>query len=250
MLVVVADRRVEFFGKRRAFRDRTGKHDAGAGQDDREFCTRQQLRRFGNGLGAAGRTLELDDRRQVDIDDLGPEIARDVDLRRRGEPLGLGDDAVEHLGDAGRIAHFLLIADHVAEQRHLLDFLEAALPDGPVRRLRRHQQHRRVIPIGGLDRGDEIGDARPVLRDHHRHFSGRARIAVADHAAIALVRDVPERDARLRKEIRDRHEGRTDNAESMLDAVHLQDFHEGFFRRHFHRFNPCSIPACPSCRVR
>ena len=28
------------------------------------------------------------------------------------------------------IAHLLLVADHVAEQRHLLDFLEAALADG------------------------------------------------------------------------------------------------------------------------
>ena len=50
------------------------------------------------------------------------------------------------------IAHLLLIADHVAEQRHLLDFLEAALADGLVGGLRRHQQHRRVVPVGGLDR--------------------------------------------------------------------------------------------------
>ena len=235
VLVVVADRRIELLGKRDAFRDRVAEHDARARQDDREFRPRQQLRRLRDGLRAAGRPFEFDDRRQVDVDDLRPVIARDVDLRRRREALGLGDDAVEHLRGARGIAHLFLIADHVAEQRHLLHFLEAALPDRLVRRLRRHQQHRRVIPVGGLDGGDEIRDARPVLRDRHRDLSGRARIAVADQTAVGLVRDVPECDAGLRKQIGDRHECRTNDAEGMLDAVHLQDLHESFFRRHLHR---------------
>ena len=38
------------------------------------------------------------------------------------------------------IAHLLLIADHLLEQRHLRHFLEAALADGLVGRLGRHQQ--------------------------------------------------------------------------------------------------------------
>ena len=235
MLVVVANRRIELLGKRDAFGDRVAEHDARARQDDREFRLRQQLCRLRDRLRAAGRPLELDDRRQADVDHLRPVIARDVDLRRRRQALGFGDDAIEHFRDARGIAHLFLIADHVAEQRHLLDFLEAALPDRLVRRLRRHQQHRRVIPVGGLDGGDEVRDARAVLRDRHRDLAGRARIAVADQAAVGLVRDVPECDAGLGKQIRDRHECRTDDAEGMLDAVHLQDFHEGFFRRHLHR---------------
>jgi hypothetical protein len=35
---------------------------------------------------------------------------------------------------------------------HLLDFLEAALPHGLVGRLRRDQQQRRVVPVGGFHR--------------------------------------------------------------------------------------------------
>ena len=242
MLVVVADRRIEPLGQRDAFLNRVSEHDAGARQDDREFRRRQQLRRFRDRLGAAGRTLELDDRRQVDVDDLRPVVARDVDLRRRRQTLGLGDHAIEHLGNTRGIAHFFLIADHVAEQRHLLHFLEAALTDCFVRRLRRHQQHRRMVPVCGLDRRDEVGDARAVLRDRHGDLAGGARIAVADQRAVALVRDVPERDAGLGKQVRNRHEGRTNDAESMFDAVHLQYFHEGFFRRHLHScvLFPCS----------
>src|SRR3546814_1300300 len=48
---------------------------------------------------------------------------------------------------------------HVLEKRHLRNLLEAALTDGLVGGLRRHQQQRRVVPVGGLDRSDEIGDA-------------------------------------------------------------------------------------------
>ncbi len=235
VLVVVAHRRIELFGQRDAFGDRVAEHDARARQDHREFRSRQQLCRLRDGMGAAGRTLEFDDRRQVDVDHLRPVVARNVDLRRRRQALGFQDDAVENFRRARGVAHLFLVADHVAEQRHLLDFLEAALPDGLVRRLRRHQQHRRVIPVGGLDGGDEIGDARAILRNRHGHLAGRARIAVADEAAIGLVRNVPESDAGLGKQIGDRHERRTDDAEGVLDAVHLQHLHEGFFRRHLHR---------------
>ncbi len=240
VLVVVAHRRIELLGERGAIGDRVAEHDARARQDDRELRLRQQLGRLRDRLRAAGRPLEIDDRRQVDVDHLRPVIARHVDLRRRRKALRLGDDAVEHLRDARGIAHLFLVADHVAEQRHLLDFLEAALPDGLVRRLRRDQQHRRVIPVGGLDGGHEVRDARAVLRDAHRDLAGRARVAVAYVAAVALVRDVPERDPGFWKKIGDRHECRADDAKGMLDAVHLQDFHEGFFRRHFHSYNPSS----------
>jgi hypothetical protein len=64
--------------------------------------------------------------------------------------LGVLDHAGQHLGDAGGVADLLLVGDHVAEQRHLLHLLEAALADGAVGGLRRHEEERRVVPVGGL----------------------------------------------------------------------------------------------------
>ncbi len=54
--------------------------------------------------------------------------------------MRLQDHAVQHLGDAGRVADLFLIGDHVLEERHLFDFLKAALADGLVGGLRRDQQ--------------------------------------------------------------------------------------------------------------
>jgi hypothetical protein len=78
---------------------------------------RQQRRRLCERAVAAGGALELDHRGQVDVDHLGPEIARHVDLRRGRGRAGLQDHAVQHLGDAGGVAHLFLVGDHVLEQR-------------------------------------------------------------------------------------------------------------------------------------
>src|SRR3546814_13373249 len=67
-------------------------------------------------------------------------------------------------------------------------------------------------------RRHEAGDAGAVLGDRHRHLAAGAGIAVADQAAVGLVGDVPEGDAGLGEEIGDRHEGRADDAEAVLDA--------------------------------
>ena len=83
VLVVVANRRIELFGERNTFGNCVAEHDARTRQNDREFRARQQLRRLRHGLGAAGRPLELDDRRQTDIDDLRPVVTRNIDLRGR-----------------------------------------------------------------------------------------------------------------------------------------------------------------------
>src|SRR3546814_9150634 len=88
-------------------------------------------------------------------------------------------------------------------------------------------------------------DAGAVLGDRHRHLAAGAGIAVADQAAVGLVGDVPEGDAGLGEEIGDRHEGRADDAEAVLDAMHLQHLHEGFFRRHLHLGNSFSWPWRP-----
>ena len=153
------------------------------------------------------------------------------------------DHTVQHFGHAIGIAHLLLIADHVLEQGHLLHFLETPLPDRPVRRLRRDQQKRRMVPIGRLHRRHEIGDARPVLRDHHAHPARSAGEAVRHHAARSLMRAVPEGDARLGEQVRNRHEGRSDDAEGIVDAMHLQHLHESLFRRHPHGSSPPGVIA-------
>ncbi len=95
-----------------------------------------------------------------------------------------------------------------------------------------------MVPIRGFDGRDEVGDAGAVLGDHHRHLAGRAGVAVGHHPGVALMRAVPECDSGLWKEVRDRHHGRADDPERMLDAVHLQRFYESFFSGHFHDNSP------------
>src|SRR6266404_2684229 len=234
VLIVVADRRLQLFRECHALGNRIAEHNAGPREDHRKPGLRQQAGGFGNRPATPCRSLELQRRRQRHVDDLGPEVAGNVDLRGCRETFGLGDDPIQNLRYATRIANFLLIADDIAEQGHLFELLEASLTDGTVRRLRGDQQHRRMVPISGLDGGHEPRDARPVLRDRHRHLPGRARVAIADETAVRLVRHIPEGDSGLPKEIGNRHERRADDAEGVLDAVHLQHLHEGFFRGHLH----------------
>ncbi len=92
-----------------------------------------------------------------------------------------------------------------------------------------------MVPVSGFHRGDKTGNAGAVLRDSHRYLSGGARVAVADQSAIGFVRYIPECNPGFGEKIGDRHEGRADNAEGMLDAMHLQDLDEGLFSGHFHR---------------
>ena len=234
MLVAGADRRVEALGQLPAGVDSAPDHHAAAGEDNWEAGLRQQPSRLGNGLLAACRALQPQDRRHLDVDFLGPEIPGHVDLRRRGLADGVLDHPVQHLRHAGGIAHLLLVADHLLEQRHLRHFLKPALPDGLVGRLRRHQQQRGVVPVGGLHRRHEIGDAGTVLGDAHGDLAAGPRVAVAHEAGIALMRDIPEGDPGLREQVRYRHEGGADDAEHMLYAVPLQHLHECFFGCHFH----------------
>jgi hypothetical protein len=234
VLVAAANRRIQAFGQGLRGRDRIADDDAGAVENDWELGLGEQPGGLAHRLFTAGRALESHDLWQLHIYDLGPEVARHIDLRRCRAAPGLLDHPVQDLRDPLGVPNLLLIADHVAEHRHLLDFLEAALADGPVRRLRGHQQHRGVVPVGGLDRGHKSGDARPVLRDRHSHLAGRPGVAVANQAGIGLVGAIPERDPGDREQIRDRHHRRADNPERMFDAVHLQDLHKGLFGRHFH----------------
>ena len=199
VLVAHADRRIEALGQpHRGGDPALREHHARAVQDHRAPRAREQRGGLADRVLAARRGLERDRLGNGDVDRLRPEIARHVDLGRAGEAPGLRDHARQNLGHAGGVAHLLLVGDHVLEQLHLLDLLEAALTDGLVGGLGRHEEERRVVPVGGLHGGDEVGDARPVLGDHHRHLAGGAGVAVGHHPGRALVRAIPEGDARLR----------------------------------------------------
>ncbi len=234
VLIAAAHRRIQLLRQCHGFLDGVADDDTGAVENDRELRFRKQPRGLGDGRRSAGRPLEADDARQVHVDHLSPEVPRDVDLRRCATAPCLLDDPVEDFGNAARIAHFLLVADHLLEHRHLVDFLEAALADGLVGRLRRDHEQRRMVPVGRLHRRDETGHTGAVLADRHRHCAGRPAEAVGHHAGIGLVGTVPEPDARLRKQVRYGHHRRADDPERMLDAVHLQDFYKRLFGRHFH----------------
>ena len=238
VLVANADRRGQALGQLHRSRDCTAKHHACPVEDDRVLGPRQQRRRFIQCGVTTGGALKLDDFRQLDVDHLRPEIARHVDLSGCRGPLGVQDHAIEHLGHAGRIAHLFLVGDHVLEQFHLLDFLETALPDGLVRGLRRDQQKRCVVPVCGLHRRHEVGDAGAILRNHHRHLAGGAGVAICHHATRSFMGAVPEGDPRFREDVGDRHEGRANDPERMFDTMHLEDFYECFFGGHFHGGSP------------
>ena len=238
VLVVAAHWRIEALGQLDRSRNGPTQHDTRAIKNDRELGLRQQRGSAVDSVSIACRAANAHDLRQVNIDHLGPEVPRYVDLCRRRAAECLLDDPVQHFSDPRRVTHFFLVADHVFEQRHLLDFLEATLPDGLVRSLRGHQQQRGVVPVSGLDRGHEVGDTWAVLRNCHGHLARGAAVAVCRHPGVTLVRTVPEFDPGLREEIRNRHHGRANDPKGMLDAMHLEDFYKGLFSRHFH----CRIP--------
>mmetsp|Transcript_89555 Transcript_89555/g.274200 ORF Transcript_89555/g.274200 Transcript_89555/m.274200 type:complete len:667 (+) Transcript_89555:426-2426(+) len=236
VLVVAAHRRGEPL--RQLFRSLDAalrEDDASAIEDHRELRRREQLRGGRDGLLAAWRALQVDARGQLHVDDLGPHIPGDVDLRWRAAADGLLDDAIQDLRDARRVTDLLLVADAIFEHGHLLDLLEPALADGLVGGLRRHEQQGRVVPVSRLHRRHEVGDAWAVLRDHHGHVSGDAAVPVGHHAGVALVGAVPELDPRGREQIRDRHHGGADDAERVVDAVLLQNLHESLLRRQARR---------------
>lgn len=198
------------------------------------FGTAEQVRSFLNGCITAGRAFKIHDRRKVNVNDLGPEIARHVDLGRRACTFCLKNNPVQDFGDAGCVTDLFLIGNHVLEKSHLLNFLKTALSQGLIRRLRRNQKQRSVIPVGGFYGRNEVCDTRTVLGNHHAEFACRPGIAIGHHPARAFVRAIPKRNPRFWKQIGNRHEGRADNPKRMLNPMPLQDFYEGFLGRHSH----------------
>ena len=217
---------------------RIGQDNASAIQDDGEFRIGDQFSRFRNRAVTTLWALECNDFWQLNINNLRPHITRNVDLCWRGGPMCLHNHSVEDFSHSARVAHFFLVGNHIFEQFHLLNFLEATLTDCFVGSLRCDQKQRCMVPIGSFDRGDEIGDTRTVLRDHHGHFAGGAGVAIRHHASRPFMGTVPKHNSSFWKNIRNRHHGRTNDPKSVADTVHLKRFYKGFFCGHFHGSAP------------
>ncbi len=199
MLITAAHRCVEALSKRGAGGNRVGQHHTSTVQDDRELSLGEQLRSRRDSFTTTARTLEFDNLRKVDIDNLRPKVARHVDLRRRGSAFGLRDNPIQNFRHARRVTDFFLVAHHVLEKSHLRDFLESALSNGLIGSLWRHQQKWRVVPVGRFNGGHEVRDAWAVLCDGHGHFAGGARETVGAHTCVAFVGTIPKSDPGGRK---------------------------------------------------
>ncbi|KZL01076.1 hypothetical protein PsW74_01868 [Pseudovibrio sp. W74] len=95
-----------------------------------------------------------------------------------------------------------------------------------------------MVPVGCLDRCYKIGNAWTVLSNRHAHLTGCAGVSIRAHACVTLVGAIPKLDTCGRKEIRNWHHGRTNNAKGVINSVHLKHFYKGLFGRHFHGTSP------------
>mmetsp|Transcript_22188 Transcript_22188/g.61468 ORF Transcript_22188/g.61468 Transcript_22188/m.61468 type:complete len:445 (+) Transcript_22188:907-2241(+) len=251
VLVVAAHRRREPLGQLLRGRDAAlGQDHSGPVQDHGEACLREQLRRGLHRPLPAGRALQIHALGQLDLDDLGPHVPRDIDLCGRAAADGLLNHTVQDLTDAGRVAHLLLVAHAVLKHGQLLDLLEASLSDGLVGCLGCDKQQRRVVPVGCLHWGHEVGDAWSVLCYHHGHPARDAAEAIAHHPSVALVGAIPELDARRRENVRDGHHRRADDAKGVVNPPPLQHLDEGLLRGHAHGALPRRGRCWPCVRGR
>ena len=201
MLIPTTHWRIKTLGQLHGGLNRSTDHHTGPVQHDREFSVAQHFGSCRNRIFAACWTFKFNDSWQFDINDLCPEIAWHIDLGWCRRTLGLQNNTVQCLGNAGWVAHFFLIRNHVFKKGHLFNFLKPALTKCFVGGLRGDQKQRRMIPISGLHRGNKICDARAILCHHHRHFAGCAGKSISHHTGVTFMCRIPERDASLRKQI-------------------------------------------------
>ena len=119
-----------------------------------------------------------------------------------------------------------LVLGDLLEEGQLLGLLEAAQPLGVGAGLGRDHHDRAVRPVGGGDRGDEVGDAGAVLGDAHAVAAGGTAEAVGHVAGALLVADRDEADARGREQVERVHVGRADDAEDVGHALGRQGLDE------------------------
>mmetsp|Transcript_37958 Transcript_37958/g.101130 ORF Transcript_37958/g.101130 Transcript_37958/m.101130 type:complete len:210 (+) Transcript_37958:260-889(+) len=161
-------------------------------QDNGELGTGKQLRRCCDGCPTSRGALKSDALWQLHIDNFAPHVPRNVDLRWRAASQRLFDDTVQDLWDARRVSNLLLVAHAVLEHGHLLHLLETSLTNGLICCLGRHQQQRRVIPVGCLHWRHKVGDAWAVLGNHHGHPACHPAEAIGHHTRVVLMGAIPE----------------------------------------------------------
>ncbi len=213
------DRRRQPLRERPRLGDAVGHDHAAAGDDHGELRRGERLRRLLEALRAAGRAFDLLRLWNGDVHLAVEIVARDIDLC--WPALGQRDveGAVGQLGKPVGPVHMHLVLGDLLEERHLLGLLEAAEANRAAARLRRDRDHRRMRPVGGRDRGHEIGDAGPVLGDADAVAVGHARIAVGHVGRVLLVRDADEADARRREDVERVHVGGADDAEHVFTPL-------------------------------
>ena len=241
MQIRTGDRSRQVLGQVASRVARGALHHATARQDHRILRVGQRFGCGGDLLGIPGPALER--QRGIDVGgDVAVEIvARDVDLHRAHFGLGDVERAAQEFGHAlGAIDLHLPLGD-LREDRQLLGFLKTAEADAEGSDCRRADDHRRVRPVCRGHAGDEVGDARAVLRDDETRLARDPAHAVGHVHGVLLVRHRQEANARRRKEIERIHVRRADDPRHERHAFDPQRFDERLARRHAGRRADASV---------
>src|SRR5205085_6547427 len=181
--------------------------------------------------------------RDAGLDLAVEEVARNVELRRAHLEHGPVEAAPRDLGHALGVVDVPLVPGDLGENRQLLGLLEAAEPRRHGAGLGRDEHDRRVRPVGCRDSGDEIRDARSVLRNADAMATRGTRITVRHVDRALLVSDRDELDAGRREEVERGHEGGADDAEDVRRLMGDECLHEGFGGSHLLRLGHGRTPS-------
>ena len=140
-------------------------HDAAAGQDHREPAPASSSVAAARLSGPPGpRSTRIGSRDRV-VGLAVEQVARDVELGRAALEHGIVEAARQQLGDPRLLRAVDLVLGDLLEERQLLGLLESAQALRVGAGLGGDHHHRAVRPVGGGDRGHEVGDAGAVLGD-------------------------------------------------------------------------------------
>ncbi len=237
--IAVRDGSAQALGEPAAFIDRIAQHHPGPRHDERVLRFLQHRGRGVDRVHVAGLASRQDRVGDVDVDHLAEVVAGNVELDRRGVLARALEAPAQRLHHAGRVREGLLMAGDLLEVRKLAGLLEPSETLRLHAGLRGHDDHRCVVPVRCRHRGDEVGDARPVLCDAHRDLAVCTGVSVRHVGGALLVRDIDESNPGALEYVESRHERGADDSEGHLYSVDSQRFDERFMRRHLHLYVSC-----------
>jgi len=217
-----------------AFLDSIAEHDAGTGNDYRVLRIGEHLCRLVDLVLIARLPARKDRLRNFDVDDLAEHVARHVELDRGRVLAGALEAASQGFDHAAGMGQGFLVTGDFLEGRQLAGFLKTAQPLGLGGRLGSNHDHRGVVPIGGRDGRDEVGDARTILGNTNSNLAASSRIAIGHVSGALFVRDIDKANAGSGKDVQTRHKGRSDDTKGDFGALDAKRFHERLMRCHFH----------------